>query len=155
MSFQIHALSPSLFRDYFDYDDARLAAHGARIEVVTQNPGTPCRVTLEDAQIGETVLLVNYEHQPGNTPFRASHAIFVRQCARAATLAPGEVPLVLTSRMVSVRGFDCADFMQSADIVAGAELAATLNAMFADKTISYIHIHYAAPGCFAARVTRA
>ena len=42
--------------------EAELAANNARLEVVQEHPGTPCRVSLDDAQIGETVALVNYTH---------------------------------------------------------------------------------------------
>ena len=58
---------------------------------VSESPGTPCRVTLADAEVGETVILINHTHLKADTPYRASHAIFVREGQPQAHLARGEV----------------------------------------------------------------
>lgn len=154
MPFQIHALSGEPFDQYFGYSADKLIACGAQIHTVTEYPGTPCRVSLADAQIGETVLLVNYDHQPENTPYRASHAIFVRQGVEQATVAPNTVPDVLSTRLLSIRGFDETHNMRVADVVDGTALGVALDSMFEDGNIAYIHVHNAKQGCFAARVTR-
>lgn len=154
MDFQIHALPPEPFAPLFGMDDAALRKIGAVRRIVTECPGTPCRVSLADAEVGETVVLVHHEHLPERTPYRASHAIYVREGVPMARPAKGEVPKVLTSRLLSVRGFDAHHMMRDADVVEGADLAGRLRAMFADERIAYIHVHYAKPGCFAARVTR-
>ena len=155
MTYQIHALSPDLFADLFALDDTALAARNMRRMTVDAKPGTPCRVSLADAKVGETVLLLNFEHQPGNTPYRSSHAIFVREGAVRALPAVGEVPEVLQSRLISVRLFDRADMMIDADAVDGGQLGNTLTAVFENAAVAYAHLHYAKPGCFAASVTRA
>lgn len=100
MSFQIHALPKELFQDYFRLDEAGLAQKNAWLETVTSRPGCPCRVSLADAEVGETVLLMHYEHQPEDTPYRASHAIYVRRIAEQSSLDIGEVPDVLASRLL-------------------------------------------------------
>lgn len=155
MTFQIHAIPTGDFQKYFAMDAAELATHNAQIHEVTAKPDAPCRVRLQDAEIGERVVLVNYEHQPADSPYRSSHAIFVAEGAEQARLAAGEVPESLSVRTLSVRGFDGQDCIQDADIVAGTDLAARLDALFADETITYAHVHYAQRGCFAAKVTRA
>ena len=124
-------------------------------KVVTEKPGTPCRVSLADAEVGETVLLVNFKHQRENTPYKASHAVFVRKNAVQATPDVNEVPQVLASRLLSVRGFDGAHFMRTADVVEGTALGDVIETMFGGAEIAYIHVHNAKPGCFAAKVTRA
>jgi hypothetical protein len=155
MSFQIHALSPEPFAKYFDYTSEKLTARGAQLHVVTEYPGTPCRVSLADAQVGETVVLLNYEHQSNNTPYRASHAIFVRKDVAQTMLAVDTVPDVLSTRLLSIRGFDSAHNMRVADVVDGIKLGAALDDMFQSGTVAYIHIHNAKQGCFAAHATRA
>ena len=155
MSFQIESLHPDQFARFFAMNDDDLANHRARKLVVTANPGTPCRVSLQDAEIGETVLLVNYEHQPANSPYRSNHAIFVRQQVPQAQPALGDVPQVLLSRLVSVRLFDHQDMMIDADAVTGTELHAAIVKAFDNPDVSYLHLHYAKPGCYAARVRRA
>ena len=154
MSFQIHALSPESFAKYFDYSAEQLAASGAQLHTVTEYPGTPCRVSLADAHVGETVVLLNYEHQPQNTPYRATHAIFIRKGVQQAMPVIGTVPDVLASRLLSIRGFDATHNMRVADVVDGTALGAALDEMFADSKIDYIHVHNAKQGCFAACVTR-
>jgi hypothetical protein len=155
MSFQVHALAKEPFQDYFRLDEARLAQKNARLETVTSKPGCPCRVSLADAEVGETVLLVHYEHQRQDTPYRASHAVYVRQNIEQAAPGIDEVPEMLASRLLSIRGFDKAHLMQSADVVDGAQVGETIADMFGDASIDYIHLHFAKPGCFAAKVTRA
>ena len=155
MTFQIHALPLAPFAPLFDLDDSALKAKGARRVTATATPGFPCRVSLEDAEVGEELILLNHRHLPGNSPYTASHAIYVRKDAQVATPLPGEVPEVLANRLLSLRAFDEDDMMQSADVVEGDRLAARLDHLFADPQIREVHIHNAAPGCFAARATRA
>ena len=155
MSFQIHALAAEPFAKYFSYTNEQLAACGAQLHTVTESPGTPCRVSLADAQVGETVVLLNYEHQPYNTPYRATHAIFVRQGGGQAMPATNDVPDVLSSRLLSIRGFDETHNMRVADVVDGVELGAALDEMFGTQDVAYIHIHNAKQGCYAAHATRA
>ncbi|MGB0843543.1 MAG: DUF1203 domain-containing protein, partial [Alphaproteobacteria bacterium] len=125
MSFQIHALPYSPFAGYFTFNAQQLLERNAHLEVVKEHPGTPCRVSLADAEVGEIVLLVNYVHQPESSPYSASHAIFVRKDAKQYTPAVNEVPQVLSSRLISVRAFDEQHFMVEADVVEGTVLGET------------------------------
>ncbi|MGL5012205.1 MAG: DUF1203 domain-containing protein [Paracoccaceae bacterium] len=154
MSFQIEACDAAQFASFFAMSDEALAAHQIHRMTVTAKPGTPCRVSLADAEVGETVLLLNYTHQPAPTPFRASHAIYVREGVAQAHPAVGAVPEVLASRLISVRLFDAGDMMVDADVVAGTGVAAALERAFADPAVAYAHLHYAKQGCFAARARR-
>ncbi len=155
MSFQIHALDPEAFAPLFEMSDERLRRLNARREIVATSPGTPCRVSLVDAEVGETVILTHFEHQPADSPYRASHAIFVREGAARAQPKPGEVPPALRSRLLSLRAFDAEHMMIAADVLKGAALADALHATFEDGRVAYVHLHNARPGCFAAAATRA
>lgn len=117
-------------------------------------PGVPCRVSLADAQVGETVVLVNYEHQGADSPYRACHAVYVRAGVPQARPAAGEVPEVLRRRMISVRAFGTDGMMIDADLVEGWHLAPALARIFTDAEVDSVHLHDAKPGCFAASVTR-
>lgn len=155
MSFQIHSLPADDFADLFALSDAELAEKNACRQIVQSKPGTPCRVSMADAELGETVILLNYEHQPAQSPYKATHAIFVREGAPQAQLAVGEVPEVLRSRLISLRLFDRNHMMIDADVVQGEGLADAITAAFENDQVSYAHLHNAKPGCFAATVTRA
>lgn len=135
-------------------NDEQLRQHGAVRRTVDASPGYPCRVSLMDAAMGESVILVHFEHQPANTPYRASHAIYVREGAKQAQPKAGEIPEVLRRRLLSVRAFDDAGMMLNADVVDGRELEQTIHLMFRDARVSYLHLHNAKPGCYAARVDR-
>ena len=155
MSFRVSALPTARFKPLFALSDEELATRGAMRRIVDKCPGFPCRVSLVDAQVGEVVLLTNYEHQTASSPYRASHAIFVRENAREARPEVGEVPEVLRSRLLSVRGFDEKGMMIDADVVDGRAIEPSIERLLANGTISYLHLHNAKPGCYAARVDRA
>ena len=155
MPFRITALCPAPFAPLFALTDAQLQAHGARRVIAGPDGGYPCRVSLADAAPGETLILTHYEHQPADTPFRASHAIYIRENAAPAHPAPGEVPALFRSRLLSLRGFDAAGMMQAADVTDGMALEPAMEAMLADPAVAYVHLHFAKPGCYAARVDRA
>ena len=154
MSFQIHALAPDPFAPLFALPDSELAEVQAIRMTVDSSPGYPCRVSLADAEIGETVILLNFTHQPADSPYRASHAIFVRENAEQAFPEPGVVPKVLETRLISVRAFDENHHMVDAQVVDGSELSETIPAMLQDSAVAYLHLHNAKQGCFSASVTR-
>jgi len=134
--------------------DGELAKHRAVRMKVDSKPGYPCRVSLADAEIGETVILVNFEHQTADTPFRSSHAIFVRENAQQSFPGIGVVPKLFAHRTISARAFDGGHRMRDATISPGSQLEATITAMFLDTGVAYLHLHNAQRGCFMASVTR-
>jgi hypothetical protein len=155
MSFQIHALSPAQFEPLFALSDGELAKVRATRMTADAKPGCPCRVSLAEAEIGETVILVNFEHQSADSPYQATHAIFVRENAEQAFPELGTVPEVLETRLISIRAFDDKHYMVDADVVDGSRLSESIPAMLQDPRVAYLHLHNAKRGCFAARVTRA
>ena len=154
MSFQIEALAAAQFSGLFVLSDGELAKRDAKRVVVDQCPGFPCRISLADAEVGETILLVNYQHQPNNSPYKASHAIFIREGVEQARPKIGEVPEALKTRLLSVRAFNRSHDIIEADVVDGCEVGMTIEEMFKNPEISYLHLHNARPGCFAASVAR-
>jgi Protein of unknown function (DUF1203) len=154
MSFRITGLSPEPFRPLFDLSDEALHRLGAR-RVFADEPGLPCRVSIAHAEVGEEMLLLNYAHQAANTPYRASHAIYVRKLADHAFDAVDTIPDVLTSRPLSVRAFDAEDMMIEADLCEGAAVRELFEGLLADPKARYLQLHYARRGCYAARVERA
>ena len=122
--------------------------------MVDAKPRLPDRIEVRDAEPGETVLLVNHTHQPADNPYRASHAIFVREGAETPFDAIDEVPEVLRRRLLSLRAFDRDDLMIDADVVDGVEAERLIGRLFEDPRVAYIHAHYAKRGCFAARIDR-
>jgi hypothetical protein len=154
MSFVIEGLDPAPFRHLYGLSDADLAHEGVIRMRADAKPGFPCRVTLEDAEPGEGLLLLNFEHLPVATPYRSRHAIFVRDGAERAARFEDEVPEQLAVRLLSVRAFDADGMMTDADVFDGAALAERIDTFFADPAIAYLHVHNAKRGCFAARVDR-
>ncbi len=154
MGFQISALNIDQFSHLFGQDQEALARQGIRRIVVDNNPGFPCRVSLQDAEVGEKVLLMNYEHQPLPTPFRSSHAIFVREWASQAKPDRNEVPEMFRHRLLSVRAFDASGMMIDADVIDGERLESLIEYLLANKSTDNLHIHNARLGCYAALVER-
>lgn len=155
MAFRITGLAPDPFLPLAGLPEAALAARGVRRCVADASPGFPDRVTLRDAAVGEAVLLLNWTHQSANTPFRASHAIYVIEGARQRADCVDVVPDALLRRVLSLRGFDAEGMLRVAELAEGAAIAPTMAALLADPAVAYLHAHYAKPGCYAARVDRA
>ena len=154
MSFRIKGLSPEPFRHLFGLTDEELVKHRAKRYVADTKPGYPDRIELRDAEPGETVILLNYVHQPANTAYHASHAIFVREGAEAAYDRTNEIPEVLRSRQLSLRAFDAEHLMVDAELVDGAGIEDFIKRFLAHPHIAYVQAHYAKRGCYAARIER-
>ena len=154
MDFQFSALSVDQFSHLFGQNEEALAKQGAERVIADGKPGYPCRVSLQDAEIGEKVLLLNFEHQPAPTPYRSSHAIYVREGANQATPGRNEVPEMFRHRLLSVRAFDASERIIDADVVDGERLESLIERMLENESTDYLHIHNAKRGCYAAKVER-
>lgn len=154
MRFRYTGLDAAAFRNLFHLSDAELAARGIRRVTADAKPGFPCRVSLEDAEPGETLLLLAFEHQPVTSPYRSSGPIFVRKMASAA-YDSAALPPVFTGRLLSVRAYDQNGLMVDADVTEGADAETLFARMLARDDVSYLHVHNAKRGCYAARVERA
>ena len=155
MDFRIQGLSPEPFLPLYGLSDLELANRGAKRYVAGAKAGFPDRIELRDAQPGERLILVNYVHQPADTPYRASHAVFVLEGAEKTYDAVNEVPAVLLRRLISIRAFDLNHWMIEGDVCDGQELGGAIHKLLANPGVAYLHAHYAKPGCYAARIERA
>ena len=153
MNFTVSGLSPEPFLHLYGLGAEDLERRLAR-RVVVDGPGFPERIEMRDATPGETLLLVNFEHQPASTPYRSSHAVYVREGA-TESWSGDHLPEVMRKRLLSLRGFSADGAMIDADVAEGCEAEPVIERFFADPAIAYIHAHYARPGCYAARIDRA
>lgn len=154
MSFRIQGLDPHLFADLQTLCDGDLAAKGVERVRVDEKPGAPCRISLDDAEVGEAVLLLSFDHQPADTPYRQQGPIFVRE-TRARFDGVDVIPPAMARRTLSLRGFDAKHMMIEAEVVEGVDAKAMIERLLANTKVAYIHAHYARRGCFAARIDRA
>jgi hypothetical protein len=141
MTFRITGLDPVPFRPLFGLPEEDLARLGVLRFVVDSTPG-------------ETVLLLNHECQPARSPYRARHAIYVREFAQAAYDRVGEVPEVMRARLLSLRGYDTRGMIVDADVVEGRDIEALIDRLFDQPAIAYIHAHNAKRGCYSGRIDR-
>jgi hypothetical protein len=155
MSFRIKGLPAEQFNHLFALSDEELARHGAVRRIADErSPGYPCRVSLTDSRPGDELVLVNFEHLPVDSPYRMRFAIFVRKGDEAYD-AVDEVPEQLRKRMLAVRAFDSKGMMVSFELVDGRELEGAIHKQLSQPSAEYLHVHFAAAGCYAARVERA
>jgi Protein of unknown function (DUF1203) len=155
MTYRIKGLAPEQFSHLLGASDEVLAASNAVRMAVDSKPGAPCRITLEDAEPGETVILVNHVSHDVANPYRASHAIFLRDTASQVSEYVDEIPPVFAPRVLSMRGFDDAGMMVDALITQPGDAEQGITTLFDNADIAYIHAHNAIHGCFAAKVERA
>jgi hypothetical protein len=155
VTYRIIGLDPAPYRPLFGLPDAELAARGVVRMTVTEKPSFPCRVSLTDREIGESVLLLNHVSHDVANPYRASHAIFVAEGADAPGEYAGRVPPVFETRVLSLRGFDTDGMMTEAILTQPGEADAGIRKLFANPGTATIHAHNATRGCFSAKIERA
>ncbi|MFG6416299.1 DUF1203 domain-containing protein [Roseateles sp. DC23W] len=153
MSYRITGLPAHPFAHLFGLDDAGLSRHGAQRLTAGEQDRFPDRIELRLARPGETVLLVNHEHQSADTPYRARHAVFVREYADTAFDAVDRLPAMLRSLM-SLRAFDAQHMMVDADVAEGDAVEPLIERLLARPDVAYVHAHYARRGCYAALIRR-
>jgi len=154
MDFHIAGLSPEPFRHLYGLSDEELSLQGVKRYVADKKPGFPDRVGMRDVEIGERVLLLNHVCQPANTPYRATHAIFVREGAETTYDRAGEIPEVLRIRPLSLRAFDAEHMMIDADLAEGEQVEPLIRRLLENPGVAYIHAHYAKRGCYAGKIDR-
>jgi len=155
MSFRITGLSPEPFRHLMGLPDEELARLGVRRYVADKSPGFPDRIAMRDVGIGERVLLINHVCQPAETPYRATHAIFIHEGAEATYDRVGEVPDVMKIRLLSLRAYDAEGMMIDADVCEGEGVEPLIERLLANPKAAYIHAHNARRGCYSGKIERA
>lgn len=136
------------YQQFFSMSRDELLQHGVELKKVTEKPGFPCRIGLEDAEIGEEVLLLSYVHHATSPSCVSSGPIYIKRGAIPAQLKAGEIPGFLLVRYLSLRCYNRKGDMIDAALCSGAELKQRLNLLFLDPEIIKIDIHNAKPGCF-------
>ena len=155
MSFRITGLPAEQFAPLFAMSDAELAERGAVRRIADdRQPGYPCRISLTDSRPSDELILVNYEHHPVGSPYRMRFAVYVRRGEKRFD-AVDEIPAQLRCRTLAVRAFDDRAMMVGWELVEGRDLEPAIERLFTDERAAYLHVHYAAPGCYAARIDRA
>ena len=117
--------------------------------------GYPCRVCLEDAQMGEELLLFSYSPFEHPAPYRNVGPIFVHAHSCTPYRREGVVPELMRGRLLALRSYDASDHMVECDLVEGAALESMVSRFFTNADAAYIHAHNARAGCFMCRIERA
>ena len=154
MTYLISGLAPEQFSHLIGASDEVLARHNAERVTAQSKPGAPCRITLEDAEPGETLILVNYVSHDVANAYRATHAIFVNESAVAADEYIDETPPVFKPRILSMRGFDHDGKIVDALLTQPGEAEQGIRTLFDKAEVAYIHAHNATHGCYSAKVER-
>jgi hypothetical protein len=144
-SFQLLGLASAQFSSLFALTDAALHDLNICRMIATKNPGYPCRVGLVDAEIGDELLLLPFEHQAAQSPYKAS---------AQAIIAPGVIPDYVSSRQISIRAYDAAHMMIDAVVCEGVATSRAIGQLFAVAAVEYLHLHNAKRGCFSCAVKR-
>jgi hypothetical protein len=154
MTYRITGIDPAPYQRLYGLSDRELAAEGVVRMIVTQKPSFPCRVSLTDREVGDSVLLINHVSHDVAGPYRASHAIFVTEGATEPAQYVDAVPPVFGPRMLSLRGFDGEGMMVDALLTEPGESDAGIRSLLEHPAIETIHAHNATRGCFAAKIER-
>jgi Protein of unknown function (DUF1203) len=154
-NFKITGLPFAFFEPLFRLTEEELKARNARKCIVDTKPGFPCRVSLREADIGESVILISYPHHSVEGPYKSSGPIYVRETAEAAELEINEIPEVGQTRLMSIRAYGEDGMLTSSTVAEGQNVAVEIRRFFEDPKVAYLHLHNAKPGCYSCRVDRA
>ncbi len=154
MTYRVLGLDPAPYRELFGLSEDELAKLGVMRMTVTEKPSFPCRVSLTDRDVGETVLLLNHVSHDVPNAYRASHAIFIAEIDQQPAEYVDEVPPVFGPRLLSLRAFDEDGMMAEAILAQPGEGDARIRKLFENRAAQTIHAHNAVRGCFSARIER-
>lgn len=154
MTYAVHGLDPAPFAPLFALDDQALAARGAMRVTASADRGFPCRVSLEDARRGDTLILLHHVSHDVATPYRSAYAIYVREGVARSEPFIDRTPPVFDGRTLALRGFGADGLLKAAALAAPGEADAAIRGLLDNAEVAYIHAHNAAHGCFAARIER-
>ena len=154
MPFRITGLPMEPFRHLIGAPDETLARHRAVRLMATEETDLADRVELRRPRAGETVLLVNYLHQPANSPYRASHAVHVAEASTTRFEAIDVIPDVVADSVLALRGFDTAGMLVQRTLAEGDAIESSVTGLLSNPAVAYVHAHYAGAGCYAARFDR-
>ena len=153
IDFKISAIE-NKYNYLFTLNEEELSAKGCVKMIVHEKPGYPCRVSLEDAEIGEEVVLFPFQHHQTNSPYQSSGPVFVRKHAKTANLGVNEIPKMLLHRLLSLRIYNEKGMMIDAKTIEGGNLNSEIEVIFCNKSVNYIQIHNSSPGCYNCQVNR-
>jgi hypothetical protein len=154
-SFQLIGIDHSPFEALFDLSDEQLNQLSAQRCLAKEKPGYPCRISLENADLGEELLLIPYLHQPAASPYRASGPIFVRRGVQQRRLPIGEVTNYITNRLMSLRAYNSEHMIVAASVCEGTLAGSEITEYFRRADVAYIQLHNAKRGCFSCNAVRA
>jgi len=154
MDYRITGLPADQFTALQRATDDELRRRGVERRIVDEPNSAPCRISLQDAEVGEEVLLFTFRHQGGASPYAASGPIFIRRSATQTFDAINVIPDQQRRRLLSVRAYSEREYLIDAEVTPGTELETVIGQFFADPRVAYLHVHNARPGCYACRVDR-
>jgi Protein of unknown function (DUF1203) len=155
MNYRISGLPIENFNDVLNASNEALRERGIVIQTASEANAYPCRITLEDATVGEEMLLLNYGHLIANSPYASSGPIYIRRNAKQTNAIENRIPEQQQRRLLSIRAYDRRDFIIDAEVAPGTELGSQIERFFSNLEVKYLHVHNARRGCYACRVDRA
>ena len=131
-----------------------LRFRGGQIHVADENPGYPCRQCLQDAAVGDELILVSHDPFEHDSPYRSASPIFLHRVPCEPPQSSVAIPAQLTRRQLSVRAFDRAESMIDATVTSGDDLGRIVDEFLEDGRAERIHVHNAERGCWAVTIVR-
>ena len=152
--FQVINIQNASIAHLFQLSEKEREEKGIVKLIADEKPGYPCRVSLEDAEVGEELWAFNYKHHDVNSPYKSSGPVFVRVNAIEANISRNEIPIILNHRLLSLRIYDYKTMMIDARTIEGKYLRETIQDLFTNKAAKYIQVHNSSPGCYNCQINR-
>ncbi len=138
-------------------DQARAAAVAAGTAVIPADDDTPfpVRCCLSDETRADRVLLVSVQPPVADSPYTVRSPVYIHRDSCSGQAPAASAPEILTTRRLSLRAYDERHMITGSTVVEGVEVERAAAGLLDDERASYVHVHFAGPGCYACRIDRA
>lgn len=129
--------------------------HGNQLAVWVSGYSAPCRHCLRRAPAGTALIVFAYSPFSTKGPYAEVGPVFIHADACQRYDGGGRFPSDYMDRILTMRGYNDRGTIEDAQLSQAGDPETTIDALFADERVRFIHVRNPAWGCFHFRVDRA
>lgn len=114
----------------------------------------PCRHCLRITEPGEQLIVFAYQPFSGAGPYAEVGPVFVHAAACEAYAQRGTFPEDFRQRILTMRGYNTEGTIETAELSEAGNPEGTIERLFSNKRVQFIHVRNPAWGCYDFRIDR-
>ena len=130
--------------------------YGHPLKAVTLKSRALCRYCLSDGVPGMQHILLSYRPvAEDKNPYTESGPVFIHDHCEQYKEVHAFPPDLKTRKYLTIRGYDINQWMVAGIMSPGEEAEATIEKLFKNPEVEYVHVGDASTGCYFLKVVRA